>query len=177
MTAQTLSPVNFPDYNNLDLDSLKCLYCNLLAENIRNRSEIDRLHRENERLHDEIDLLCQNNRLNNRKPQKKEFGSLESYFKDRTKAKHYSERLITKVKEIVALKNKGYAKEAMLYVYACEKADLFGGKQIPYLVIEKELGITSSVYYNYRKGGSKCDYTEKEVLDALKYIQGLLVPD
>lgn len=173
MVAQTLSPVNVPDYNNLDLESLRYLYGNLLAENKRNRSEIDRLHRENERLHDEIDLLCQNKRLNKRKRQQAEYGSLASYFKDPKKTKLYSERLITKIKEIVALKNKGFGKEAMLYVYACEKADLFGGKQIPYQVIEKELGITSSVYYNYRKGGTKCDYTEKEVLDALKYIQGL----
>lgn len=177
MGAQILSPVNVPNYSNLDPESLKCLCGNLLAEIIRNRSEIDRLHRENERLHDEIELLCQNNRLNNKKTPEKEFGSLESYFKEPKKAKHYSERLITKVKEIIALKNQDYAKEAMLYIYACEKADLFGGKLIPYQVIKNELGIKSASYYYYRKGGSKCDYTEQEVLDALKYIQGLKDPD
>jgi len=59
----------------------------------------------------------------------------------------------------------------MLYVYACEKGNLFDGKQIPAEIIEKELGIRSSSYYNYRKGGAKCDYTDPEYLRAIKYIQ------
>jgi len=83
----------------------------------------------------------------------------------------FAKRLIDKIKKIVSTQKSHYAREAMLYIYSCEVGNVFGDMQLPYTLVESELGIKKSTYYNRRKGGKNCDYTPDETAAALKYLQ------
>jgi len=66
---------------------------------------------------------------------------LKSFFVDKNKADDYYSRLKSKVDDLLNQTYKRRVKDAMLYFYACEKGNLFGGKKIPGTVIEHDLGI------------------------------------